>query len=76
MSLGKQAAEELKSKSLMREQVFNTSLMEDRNNIMDTLRTLETVEANVKEHVEKSKLHRYSVSKRIGSEFQRILNQN
>ena len=50
--------------------------MEDRNNIMDTLRTLETVEANVKEHVEKSKLHRYNVSKRIGSEFQRILNQN
>ena len=76
MSLGKQAAEELKSKSLMREQVFNTSLMEDRNNTMVTLRTLETVEANVKEHVEKSKLHRNSVSKRIESEFQRILNQN
>ena len=41
------AREELMAKSAQREKINSTSLVEDRNNRIDTLRTLESVEAKV-----------------------------
>ena len=43
---------------------------------METMRTLETVEARVKEHAEKSTMHKISTSQRIGTNIRRVLDQS
>ena len=49
--------------------------MEERNAKIETLRTLESVEAKVKRHHDKAQMHKLSMSQKFSSHCERIKNQ-
>ena len=70
-----EARENLRAKTLQRENFNSTHLTQDKNSRLETIRTLEAVETKVATRREQAKRHRESLSMKISKDVERVFYQ-